>query len=130
MKNIKNFDAPKYGGLDYTLVEDGIYKTEGKDETFCVGETVYITSLSFVQEPEFDEGGNAAEISQYPLEDILDEFGCWISDFYYDINTENSTVCYQEFASGTQEEIKNLRSIIGKHVYEKNDGSNMRLCVE
>lgn len=73
---------------------------------------------------------SAAEISQYPPEDILDEFGCWISDFYYDLNTEDSTVCYQEFASGTQEEIKNLRSIIGKHVYEKNDGSNMRFCVE
>ena len=124
MKEIKNYDAPKYGGAAYTLVEDGIYKTEDN------GETVYVTSLSFVQEPELDEGENAAEISQYPLEDLLDEFGCWVSDFYDDLNTEDSTVCYQEFASGTQEEIKNLRSIIGKHAYEKKDGQYMKLCIE
>lgn len=124
MKDIKNYDAPKYGEAAYTLVEEGIYKTEDN------GETVYVTSLSFVQEPEFDEGSSAAEISQYPLEDLLDEFGCWISDFYDDLNTEDSTVCYQEFASGTQEEIKNLRSIIGKHVYEKADGQYIKLCIE
>lgn len=124
MKNIKNFNAPKYGGEAYTPVEDGIYKTEEG------GNTVYVTSLSFVQEPELDEGSNAAEIAQYPLEDLLDEFGCWISDFYDELNTEDSTVCYQEFASGTQEEIKNLRSIIGKHVYEKTDGQYIKLCIE
>ena len=124
MKDIKNFDAPKYGGAAYTLVEEGIYKTEDG------GETVYVTSLSFVQEPELDEGENAAEISQYPLEDLLDEFGCWISDFYDELNIEDSTVCYQEFASGTQEEIKNLRSIIGKHAYEKKDGQHIKLCIE
>lgn len=124
MKEIKNFNAPKYGDPAYELVENGIYKTEEN------GETVYVTSLSFVQEPELGEGANAAGISQYPLEDLLDEFGCWISDFYNDINTEDQAVCYQEFASGTCEEIKNLRTIIGKHVYEKTDGPYMKLCVE
>ncbi|MBD5130000.1 MAG: hypothetical protein HDT43_08760 [Ruminococcaceae bacterium] len=124
MKDIKNYNAPKYNGAAYTLVEDGIYKTEEN------GDTVYVTSLSFVQEPELDEGENAAEISQYPLEDLLDEFGCWISDFYDDLNTEDSTVCYQEFMSGTSEELKNLRSIIGKHVYEKQDGQYIKLCIE
>lgn len=124
MKDIKNFNAPKYGGAGYTLVEEGIYKTEDN------GETIYVTSLSFVQEPEFEEGENAAEISQYPLEELLDEFGCWICDFYGELNTENSAVCFQEFASGTAEEIKNLRSIIGKHVYEKNDGQYIKLCIE
>lgn len=124
MKDIKNYDAPKYAGSAYTLVEEGIYKTEDN------GETVYVTSLSFVQEPELDEGSSAADISQYPLEALLDEFGCWVSDFYDDLNTKDSTVCYQEFMSGTSEELKNLRSIIGKHVYEKTDGQNMKLCIE
>lgn len=128
MKDIKNFNAPKYGGAGYTLVEEGVYKTVDNGKIFN-GETIYVTSLSFIQEPEFDEGSSAAEISQYPLEDILDEFGCWISDFYYDLNTEDSTVCYQEFASGTAEEIKDLRSIIGKHVYMQTDGQYM-LCIE
>lgn len=124
MKEIKNFDAPKYGGAGYTLVEEGVYKTENN------GETIYVTSLSFVQEPEFGEGANAAEISQYPLEELLDEFGCWINDFYGDLNTEDSAVCYQEFASGTAEEIKDLRSIIGKHAYMQTDGQYMKLCIE
>lgn len=124
MKEIKNFDAPKYGGAGYTLVEEGVYKTENN------GETIYVTSLSFVQEPEFGEGANAAEISQYPLEELLNEFGCWINDFYGDLNTEDSAVCYQEFASGTTEEIKELRSIIGKHAYMQKDGQYIKLCIE
>lgn len=129
MKEIKNFAASKYGGTDYSLVEEGIYKTvdNGKINN---GETVYVTSLSFVQEPELGEGANAAEISQYPLEELLDNFGCWISDFYNDLNTEDSAVCYQEFASGTVEEIKDLRSIIGKHAYMQKDGQYIKLCIE
>lgn len=121
MKDIKSYNAPKYSGADYTPVEDGIFKNADGD---------FVTSLSFVQEPEFGEGGSAAEISQYPLEDLLDEFGCWVSDFYNDLNTENSTVCYQEFASGTADEIKDLRTIIGKHVYMKSNGSSCKLRVE
>ena len=37
---------------------------------------------SFVQEPEYDEGANPSDISQYPLEDILDKFYVSVSDFY------------------------------------------------
>lgn len=121
MKDIKSYNAPKYSGANYTTVEDGIFKNAEGD---------FVTSLSFVQELEFGEGGNAAEISQYPLEELLDEFGCWVSDFYEDLNTEDSTVCYQEFASGTPEEIKNLRSIIDKHVYMKSSESFVKLCIE
>ena len=39
MKDIKNFDAPKYGGEGYSSVEEGIYKAEDN------GETVYVTSF-------------------------------------------------------------------------------------
>lgn len=124
MKDINNFNAPKYGGAAYTPVEEGIYKTEDN------GETIYVTSLSFVQEPEFDEGSNAAGISQYPLEDILDRFLCYISDFYPELNTADSVVCYREFASGDIEDLRKLRSIIGKHVYNKEDGQYVKLCIE
>lgn len=125
MKDIRSFDAPKYGGAAYELVEEGIYKTEDG------GETIYVTSLSFVQEPELGEGANAAEISQYPLEEILDGFMCYISDFYSELNTADSQTCYQEFASGDIEDIQELRAaFIGKHAYEKKDGQYMKLCVE
>lgn len=124
MKDIKNFDAPKYNEAAYTLVEDGIYRTEEG------GNTVYVTSLSFVQEPELDEGSNAADISQYPLEEILDKFLCYISDFYPELNTADSVVCYQEFAGSNVEALRKLRSIIGKHVYDKEDGQYVKFCIE
>lgn len=109
MKQIQNYDAPKYIGDDYEKIEDGIYKFNDD----------YVTSLSFIQETKYGEGKNAAHISQVPLEDILDKFGCWVSDFYDELNTESSQVCYQEFASFDIKDIRSLRTIIGKHVYAK-----------
>lgn len=124
MKEIQSFNAPKYTGLAYSPVEDGIYKTEDN------GETIYVTSLSFIQEPELGEGCNAADISQYPLEEILDNFMCYVSDFYPDLNIADSSICYQEFASTDMEDLQELRSIIGKHAYEKNMGKYTELVIE
>lgn len=109
MKNIINFDAEKYKNKEYEKQETGIYK---------IGDQ-FVTSLSFEQEPELEEGNSPLEISQYPLEDILDEFYVYVSDFYDDLNENSATKCYQEFASGDIEDIKKLRTIIGKHVYNK-----------
>lgn len=76
MKKIQCYDAPKYKSDDYSFIENNIYKIDtGK-------ESLYVTSLTFMQEAEFGEGKNAGEISQYPLEDLLDKFYCHISDFY------------------------------------------------
>lgn len=122
MKNIQNYDAEKYikTGLfsmfkksAYKKLDDGIY--EHKED----GEILYVTSLSFEQEPEFEEGEFADDISQYPIEDILDKFLCHVSDFYEDQNVANSKVCYLEFAAMNIEYIRELRTIIGKHVYNK-----------
>ena len=77
-----------------------------------------------------EEGSHAAEISQYPLEDILDEFLCHISDFYEDLNTEQSQVCVQEFASPDLEDIRKLRTIIGKHVFNKEIDGYIKLVIE
>ncbi len=109
MKNIINFNAEKYKNKGYIEQEEGIYKVDDK----------FVTSLSFEQEPKLDEGDSSANISQYPLEDILDKFYVYISDFYNELNENSHIICYQEFASDDIEDIKNLRSIIGKHVYNK-----------
>ncbi len=114
MKDISNYDAPKYNSSEYEKIEDGIYKFNGN----------YVTSLSFVQEPKYGEGKNAADITQIPFEDILDKFSCWVSDFYDDLNTADSVVCYQEFASFDLKDIQELRTIIGKHVYAKQSFKN------
>ena len=136
MKEIKNYTSEKYkkkvfqilNEREYREIEPGIY--EHKQDS----EVLYVTSLSFEQEPEFDEGEYADNISQYPLEDLLDKFYCHISDFYDKLNTSDSKICYLEFAAMEVSDIKNLRGIIGKHIYNKsyeNDGNTyIKLIIE
>ncbi|MCT4509570.1 MAG: hypothetical protein N4A48_12610 [Tepidibacter sp.] len=107
MKNISNYDAEKYKNEKYFKEADGIYKVKNE----------FVTSLIFEQEPKLGEGDSPINISQYPLEDILDKFCTYISDFYEELNKNSHTTCYYEFASSDIENIKNLRSVIGKHVY-------------
>ena len=109
MKNINNYVAKKYSSDLYKEIEPNIYQYKEN----------FVTSLCFEQEPAYEEGLSAAYISQYPLEDILDHFCVYISDFYVDINTSNSKKCYLEFCGTSIEAVKGLRSIIGKHVYNK-----------
>ena len=124
MKQIENYKANKYSSDMYSEIENEVY--EVKED----GESLYVTSLSFVQEPEYNEGANSSDISQYPLEDVLDKFYCHISDFYEELNSVDSQKCYQEFASPDLEDISNLRSIIGKHVYNKESEGYIKLIIE
>ena len=118
MKQIQDYPAEKYQHGGYTPIEEGIYQTE---------KGMYVTSLSFVQEPELGEG-SGSEISQYPLEDVLDRFFCHISDFYEELNTGET--CYLEFAAPDAEDVRRLRTIIGKHVYNQEDGEYIQLMIE
>lgn len=124
MKNIKNYNAEKYNKENYEKIEEGVYKLKSKVND------LYVTSLTFIQEPELGEGENASYISQYPLEDILDKFSVHVQDFYDELNKETSQVCYQEFGSPYLENIQKLRSIIGKHVYNKVVDKYVKLIIE
>lgn len=108
MINIRNYESAKYDN-SYLAHQDGIFSKDG----------TYFTSLSFQQEPLLDEGRNPQEISQYPLEDLLDHYGVWVSDFYQKLNLRSSKECYLEFASHKLQSIISLREVIGKHVYNK-----------
>ncbi len=133
MKDIKNYDAKKYSSNEnvqtkYLKVADGIFETgAGKNKLF-------VTSISFVQEPALGEGKTADCISQYPLEDILDKYYCHVSDFYEELNDKKSKICYLELASDKKEHIEDLRGIIGKHVYNKEEEQGekrlVRLVIE
>lgn len=115
MKSIKAFDESlKYFSPDFEKVEKGIYKRKDR----------FVTCLSFQQEPELGEGMNAADISQYPLEDILDRFSVYVSDFYKEINSADSKTCILEFSGFTLQDIQKLRGIIGKHVYNQKKHEN------
>lgn len=92
---------------NYQEVVDGIYQ---------IGEQ-FVTTLSFELEPELGEGANASEVSQYPLEDLLDYFGVYISDFYPERNTSDSLRVYLQFASFERSAIERLRGLINQRVY-------------
>ena len=124
MKNIENYNAEKYNKENYEKIGEGIYKLKSKVND------LYVTSLTFIQEPELGEGENASYISQYPLEDILDKFSVHVQDFYDELNKETSQICYQEFGSPYLENIQKLRSIIGKHVYNKVVDKYVKLIIE
>lgn len=124
MKEIQNYAAAKYGSQEFSKVEEGIYQTK------VDGENLYLTSLSFVQEPEWGEGSNASDISQFPLEDLLDKYCCHVADFYEELNSADSFICYLEFASQDLGDVRKLREIIGKHVYNKETDGCIRLIFE
>lgn len=121
MKEIKSYeDLLKYSSPNYDKVEDGIYMSNGR----------FVTCLSFQQEPELGEGQNASNISQYPLEDILDRFSVFVSDFFEDKNTADSKTCVLEFTGFNLTDIQALRSIIGKHVYNQKVSDKGKIYVE
>lgn len=130
VKNIKIYNPEKYKGNEYEKVEKNIYKTK---DNFLHGDC-YVTSLCFEQEPEFGEGEDSSDISQYPLEDILDKFLVAVEDFYEDKNDGNSNICYLEFSGTEIHNIKDLIDIVGKHVYNevylKNEKEYVKLVIE
>lgn len=115
MKNIKFYTSEKYNGIEYKRVEEHIYKT--KDNFLC--QDCYVTSLCFEQEPELGEGTNSSNISQYPLEDILDRFYVAVEDFYESLNDGRSNTCVLEFSGESIDNLRGLISIVGKHVYNQ-----------
>lgn len=120
MKNIKNYIADKYGSPLYAAIEPDIYECESG----------FVTSLCFEQEPDLEEGSSAADLSQYPLEDVLDKFNVYVSDFFKALNVAESQVCYIEFCGNELEAIQQLRTLIGKHVYNRDNGETIDLVIE
>ena len=106
MKNIKPFSLTN---KDLQEIESGIFTDSNQ---FFIG-------LCFEQEPELGEGSSSADISQYPLEDILDLFSVSVSDFCEASNSQKKKQCKLVFASRSIDNIRELKSIIGKHVYNK-----------
>lgn len=119
----------EYNGKRYykEIDDDDVIFENSNDEP----EIIYVSSLMFEQEPEYGENEPSDEqVSQYPLEDILDEFLCECNDFYEEENRNDSVNSYIEFLSTDIENIRKLLSIVGKHVYNKDDGDYVTLVIE
>lgn len=119
MKNFCSYKAEKYSEDKYKEIEDGIYQTA--DPYGAENGDIYVTSLTFELENDRygEEDGSPRFIPQVPLEGLLDEFGLFVTDFYEDLNNASETVCYQEFGSPEIEDIRKLRTLIGKKFYAK-----------
>ncbi len=117
MKNFQNYTPDKYKKSDFQEVEDGIYKT--KSPYGGRKEDIFVTSLSFEMEPEQygEEDASPQNITQIPIEGLLDEFNLFVTDFYEELNSVSKTICYQEFGAFSLEDIQKLRTIIGKRFY-------------
>lgn len=100
------------------------------DENASGGSEIYVTSIVFEPEPELGENDPAEDISQYPLEDILDKFFCYTSDDFEEENAKDPERNYIEFASEDMEDIQSLLTIVGKHVYNKENGEVVDLIIE
>lgn len=116
MKNFKDYAPEKYKRPEFQKIEEGIYRTKSP---YGNEEDIFVTSLSFEMEPECygEEGASPRNITQVPLEGLLDEFSLFVTDFYEELNQNSETVCYQEFGAFDLSDLKRLRTIIGKRFY-------------
>lgn len=115
MKNFQNFTPKKYMTSDFQKISDGIYKTKFPYDS----NDIFVTSLTFEMEPECygEENASPSNLTQIPIEGILDEFNLFVTDFYEQLNQSSEIICYQKFGSLDLEDIKNLRTLIGKRFY-------------
>ena len=110
----KDSELEKYLCIDH----DGqkYYKRIG-DKSGCIyrwdeEDVQYVTSLVFEQEPEFGENApDSPYVSQYPLEDILDDFMCRCGDFYDKENEEDKLSSYVEFVCDGIEPIRDILTV-------------------
>jgi hypothetical protein len=92
---------------------------------------IFVTSIVFEAEPDLGENSPSEPvISQYPLEDILDKFYVYLHDDYVDENTSDTINSYVEFASEDIEDIRAVLSILGKHVYNVDEGDYIDIKIE
>ena len=121
MKNIRVYHPAKYDTGAYKTHEENIYEINGE----------YVTSIMFEQEPEYGENQPSdALISQYPLEDILEEFYVVAGDMYPTENKNDPVNSYTEFSSPDIGDIQSLLQIVGKHVYNQDNGNSVLLMIE
>lgn len=105
MKNIRVVNLVKYSDfVRYNLIEEGIYidlEDSGEDNHRIV--------IAY----ELEEG----EDSQFPLEDLLDKFCLYVSDFMEYENHRQNQVKLE--LAGTLENVQKIKTILGKRVYNK-----------
>lgn len=117
MKNIAIITLEKYADPDrYRLVEDGVYEDKNDRD-----ESKYRIAFAF----ELEEGDD----TQYPLEDVLDTYFLYVTDF---VPSDSEKVMIRELG-GELEDVRNVKAIAGKRVfneeYDKDGQTYIRLAI-
>lgn len=115
MKNIHPIIPEKY--------QDPVYKSVGNNIFENTAENIFVCTLHF----DLEEGDN----SQYPLEDVLEEFCLYISDFFNNDFFNQSGSMVVELAGEHDDLQKAVQTIIGKRVYNTEyEGKDGRIYVK
>ena len=121
MKNIVSVNIAKYQDIKrYQNVENGIFK-DLKNKR-------YVITLRF----ELEENDN----SQYPLEDILDRYLVNCTDHIVENEENGVNMLEVEIEDGNDKnytslnDIKQIASLVGKRVYNKEVDGRIELLIE
>lgn len=117
MKIIKILELEKYKDTEnFKKIEDGIFQNlNGNDKDYF--------EISLLAELENVDG---CENTQYPLEDLLDSFYCHSS---YSELTDDGKFSFN-IVGDDIEDIKKIKDIVGKRVYNKVEGQYMEFVIE
>lgn len=108
MTNISLYTSPKHENKEiYEFVENGIYLDMNDED-----DAGYRMCISYKLEDTPDNN------NQYPLEDILDKYSLYVSDFLESENDLNSVVFKLELG-GELDDIKKAQEILSKKVYNQ-----------
>lgn len=126
MKIIKALKLDKYDdSVRYKQHKEFIYK----DVTGGVGGKMGITSgpvycVTLYAELEDDED------TQYPLEDILDKYYVNCTDVMEEREEADKRIFIFEIEGEDEEAIKSIADLVGKRVYNYEDGDYIKLGIE
>ena len=117
MKNIQIIELEKYKDpLKYKFIEEGIYQILFNEKDKISENGDYVGAFSFTLE----EGENL----QNPLEDILDKFYIYISEFIQ-YETNNSIMQLELSSEDDLDYMKQFKTILGKRVYNEEYKNNV-----
>ncbi len=127
MKIIKALKLDKYNdSARYTPYEGFIYK----DATGGVGGRMGITSGSVYCVTLYAELEDDEEDTQYPLEDLLDKYLVNCTEVMEEKEEAGKRVFIFEIEGTDENSVKQIAGLVGKRVYNYEDGDYVKLGIE
>ncbi len=127
MKIIKALKLDKYNdSARYTPYEGFIYK----DATGGVGGKMGITSGSVYCVTLYAELEDDEEDTQYPLEDLLDKYLVNCTEVMEEKEEAGKRIFIFEIEGTDENSVKQIADLVGKRVYNYEDGDYVKLGIE